>query len=175
MDRSKILLSRSMRLQNVPRWVVVPVIRRQSVAEHTLNCLAIYQWLCEVAGLELDLGTFVSILEHDEYEAVEGDRPSPSKNPKTKQVSRTRVIVKIVDMLEALHYGWTENLLGNKHFDSSGHIMTDIVDKLGHWLSYGVLGELTDPHELALMLYMDSAPNQHPGMADDAGMEIADA
>lgn len=106
------------RLEYVPRWSVMPTLRRQSVAEHsyfaTVNCI----WLLDRHVLGNDRVFRAEVLEysvlHDKDEAKTGDTPSPNKPfEPPKGQNQVKVIVKCADLLEALQFVHAETLLGN--------------------------------------------------------------
>ena len=100
-------MRRLMRLNEVPRWSVIPVIKPQSVAEHTFGVMVMMEWLCNtepVFNFATNQPDALRIaLWHDSMEAVTGDMPSPTKkidyDPKMSQESK---IVKIADALKAI-------------------------------------------------------------------------
>lgn len=106
------------RLEYVPRWNVMPTLRRQSVAEHsyftTVNCI----WLLDHHVLGDDCVFRAEVLEysilHDKDEAKTGDTPSPNKPfEPPKKTNQVKVIVKCADLLEALQFVHAEVLMGN--------------------------------------------------------------
>lgn len=90
-------------LSYVPRWTIVPMLRSQSVAEHTYRVAVIARDL----GLRLNVpGTgnlaAVSALYHDTEESVTGDIPSTAKPPTPWPDTQVGVLVKLADMLESM-------------------------------------------------------------------------
>lgn len=132
----------SRRLSFVPRWSVMPTIRNQSVAEHSYHVTQIAVWLMTMhvsqshgSQFPIRLLDVVNLaLNHDNYEAVTGDAPSPSKpgagaNP--KEADQTHVIVKVADILEAIAFIWEEERLGNGFYMES--VLNDLIRRLGPW------------------------------------------
>lgn len=114
------------------RYHTWPVIRQQSIGEHTWQCLRLYR---EVWG---PLPTAVAdyLLYHDAGELVVGDPPFPLKaqNPELKEIydglekkalagmggalpplyPEEKLRVKFVDLLEMFEFGLTEMEMGNR-------------------------------------------------------------
>lgn len=115
----------SRRLSVVPRWVIVPTIQRQNVAEHSYHVAQTARWLMqfhasrcdadERAWKALTADVIELALDHDRDEAATGDRPTPSKQGKTYHAGMPQsvIIVKIADILEALAFLHEEKLMGN--------------------------------------------------------------
>lgn len=115
----------SRRLSVVPRWVIVPTIQRQNVAEHSYHVTTTAMWLLgfhvssKYPGTDdsimLQLQVLNCALLHDEDEAATGDKPSSSKQGKTYHASMPQyaIIVKVADILEALAFLHQERLMGN--------------------------------------------------------------
>ena len=107
------------RLSVVPRWSVVPVLRRQSVAEHSFHVTALALWLVSLhtrrGDGKFELEVLRYALTHDIREAGEGDAPSPSK-PKAEASGddQVKVVVKCADILEAIMFTHEESMLGNR-------------------------------------------------------------
>ncbi len=113
------LMRRLRRLEWVPRWGVMPTIRKQTVDAHCfhvgVNCL----WLLDRHALGRDWGFRAIVLEevlrHEEYEAVTGDLPSPTKEyVPLKPSDQVQVVLKTADCLEMLQFVYIETLLGNR-------------------------------------------------------------
>lgn len=141
------------RLSVVPRWSVVPVLRRQSVAEHSFHVTTLSMWLVGLHSKANDEKFELSVMRyamtHDVKEAGEGDAPTPSKEKtEANGDDQVKVVVKCADILEALLFIHEEKLLGNqmgmdeiidhrynefvdwwRHFDTGGkHVhSTDVV------------------------------------------------
>lgn len=111
----------SRRLSVVPRWVIVPTIQRQNVAEHSYHVTQTARWLMQFHASEgdeklaLTMAVIDRALDHDVEEAATGDRPTPSKQGKTYHAGmpQSAIIVKIADILEALAFLHEEKLMGN--------------------------------------------------------------
>jgi len=118
-DDRKLWYSR--RLSFVPRWVVVPTIRHQNVAEHCFHVGALANWLMKrharfddpyFRGLVL-----TACLEHDLDEAVTGDHPGPTKDgtrKKPEELTDVEIVVKTADKLEAVLFCLEETQMGNE-------------------------------------------------------------
>ena len=118
------------RLGDIPGWVVIPTIQKQSVAEHTLNVIAITRELCAMrhAGInsQSDYYYLDWALRHDMDEVKTGDIPTTAKNgnevhgnPLTESV---RLLVKLADTIERVVFMYNEELLGNR---ATGAILDD--------------------------------------------------
>lgn len=112
-------LQKCRRLAIVPRWVVIPTIQKQSVAEHSYHVTVLSKY---VAAFHVNRTTrsFVSnvvnyALRHDMYEAIEGDTPGPTKKGRKNpgDLSPHENVVKIADILEALLFLYDDQALGN--------------------------------------------------------------
>jgi len=66
-------------LSHVPRWVIVPHIVGQSVADHSFRTLVIFNELCDRLNLEPTVQDVFRVLYHDLGEAHSGDIPKPYK------------------------------------------------------------------------------------------------
>lgn len=114
----------SRRLSVVPRWVIVPTIQRQNVAEHSYHVAQTARWLMQFHAFKdeddrmwkaLIADVIELALDHDRDEAASGDRPTPSKQGKTYHAGmpQAAIVVKIADILEALAFLHEEKLMGN--------------------------------------------------------------
>jgi hypothetical protein len=107
------------RLSVIPRWSVVPVLRRQSVAEHSFHVSTLALWLVRLHARrddgKFELEVLRYALTHDIGEASTGDAPSPSK-PKSKasHEDQVKVLVKCADLIESIMFMHEESLLGNR-------------------------------------------------------------
>lgn len=119
----------SRRLSVVPRWVIVPTIQRQNVAEHSYHVAQTARWLLgfhvtmlnggeQAAALHMQVLEYA--MDHDIEEAATGDRPSSSKQGKTYHASMPQyaIIVKVADILEALAFLLEEKTMGNTRLTS---------------------------------------------------------
>ena len=110
------------RLSVVPRWSVMPHIRRQSVAEHVFNVMQIVMLLIKVYDPPEHnpvtnhwlLAKLLEAMGHDDDEAVHGDPPSTSKTPKNyAAMSHGELVVKLADIAEAYVFCYEEVAMGN--------------------------------------------------------------
>jgi len=94
-------------LSYVPRWVIVPMMRQQSVADHSFRVAVIVtELLARINHGRPDLipypdfgAILYSALLHDEKEAVTGDTPAPRK-PVEVPDDAYDLIVKAADIME---------------------------------------------------------------------------
>lgn len=118
------------RLAFVPRWVIFPTNRRQSVAEHSFHVSTITLWLMQFhpyrdeAGFVLDALTYAIV--HDAEESITGDTPSPSKLPRMDRPQH-EIIVKVADGLEAYAFLYEEKIMGNDVF--ADPVITDVLQR----------------------------------------------
>jgi len=106
------------RLSCVPRWATVPVVHRQSVAEHTFHVIVLCRWLLPLHALGADgnfeLAVLRAAIDHDADEAQSGDIPSTYKTrDPNEQYDQIVAVVKCADKLEALLYVMEERKMGN--------------------------------------------------------------
>ena len=93
----------STRLFLVPRWSIISMSHRQSVAEHSYNVVQLLRWMIDeriVKALTiLSLQLIEEALDHDVSEHATGDLPSPCK----LSVDETPMSwpVKLADLIEA--------------------------------------------------------------------------
>ena len=169
-------LRRNLRLQHVPRWGIVPTVRKQTVAEHSHGVAAIVLWLLNRG---LDMGqepNRSSILEyairHDEYESMTGDTPATAKmvglvvdnTPKHAFSATTKNIVKVADFIEALLFICSEEAMGNKTLDS---VFTFVfMGACNYWDENNLdrLFGLPEFKELWWEVSRAASANIHPGM-----------
>lgn len=106
----------------IPRWSVMPVIRRQTNGEHIFLVARYAAELVERHEIkEIPLqDVLMYALEHDDAEAIHGDLPSPSplKDGKDRSIESKYdplviAIVKAADRTEALYYITEEIRLGS--------------------------------------------------------------
>jgi len=132
-----------MRLSVVPRWVVVPTIQKQSVAEHCFNVERIarqiaQQWFNIRDTDRLDRISQLA-LHHDDDEAITGDIPSPAKTILSEKYLDNRarlwynahgslgLIVKLADLMEMYRFLVMETMLGNQYIDE---YLTELLNKV---------------------------------------------
>ena len=146
-------MRRLRRLAIVPRWVTVPMTRRQSVAEHSFHVAWIVLWLAErsaaVAQRRISKETLMYVaLTHDESESATGDIATPFKKYIVDEVSdfeykhgmtsaldpycddQFRVIIKLADMIEAAIWIQEEQELGNRTLEPIKKQIWERIDKL---------------------------------------------
>ena len=160
----------SRRLHFVPRWSVMPTIRKQSVAEHVYGVMAIAHWLLEHHERATDrnfaLDVYQCVIKHDLEEAVTGDTPSPIK-PQDEGCPLTQVgvLVKCADILEALAFLREEKSLGNTN---TGGVSDALRKKFGRvWEKFDhVDGPNNSPDHDRMIhnFFMIVNPGNHPVM-----------
>lgn len=167
----------SRRLSVVPRWVIVPTIQRQNVAEHSYHVAQTARWLMQFHAtdgdekLALTMAVIDRALDHDVEEAATGDRPTTSKQGKTYHVGmpQAAIIVKIADILEALAFLYEEKLMGNTRvvalFDERKQALREVWGFFqqkkdpggnGDWFRGGAIDMLN--------CYLNALNASHPGM-----------
>jgi 5'-deoxynucleotidase YfbR-like HD superfamily hydrolase len=160
----------SRRLSVVPRWVIVPTIQRQNVAEHSYHVAQTARWLMQFHASKEHEGAWQSLkaqvielaLDHDLDEAATGDRPTPSKQGKVYHAGmpQSAIILKVADILEALAFLHEEKQMGNTRlaalFEERKQALREVwgffqaLPKIG-------LGDV-------LVLYLETLNVSHPGM-----------
>lgn len=125
-------------LSSVPRWGIVPVIRRQSVAEHSYYVTLYAHHICWALGLDerTTLQVLRHCLEHDREECFTSDIPGPVKRSITdpdkeenfvnrecakrfelsdfKDKGLVLMVRKLADLMDEYAYWNEEDQLGNK-------------------------------------------------------------
>lgn len=125
-------------LSHVPRWGIIPVIKRQTVAEHKYYVTLYISHICK--ALNLGCHTLVDALqhglEHDRSECYTSDIPGPVKRSivdseleaifednedarrfethKHDQRLEVVLIRKLADLLDEYAYWFEEYMLGNR-------------------------------------------------------------
>ncbi len=168
----------SRRLSVVPRWVIVPTIQHQNVAEHSYHVAQTARWLMQFHASKFD-GTHRELLaevielalDHDRDEAATGDRPTPSKQGKVYHAGmpQAAIIVKVADILEALAFLHEEKLMGNSRvaalFEERRQALREVwgffkqlkdPDGNGDWFRGGAVDMLN--------CYLGLLNISHPGM-----------
>lgn len=123
-------------LAHVPRWGIVPVIKRQSVAEHSYYVTLYMSHICY--KLDLECAILVKCLrhglEHDRGECYTSDIPGPVKRS-------------IVDKQSELYYEAKEDVrrFGIEKFDTDKVVvairkMADLMDEYAYWQEEYMLG-----------------------------------
>ena len=137
-------------LAHVPRWGIMPVIKRQSVAEHSYFVTLYAYHICEALNLEgpIVTATLKHCVEHDRSEVYTSDIPGPVKravgkeahdayvkaeDPKrftTPDGSGNKVAVairKLADLMDEYAYLTSEFDIGNSNV---GPAITDIETRV---------------------------------------------
>lgn len=123
-------------LAHVPRWSIIPVIKRQSVAEHKYYVTLYCSHICHA----LDLGCSILIeamrhgLEHDRSESYTSDIPGPVKRS-------------VIDPEKEQWYELKEDLrrFTMQKYDTNKVVvairkLADLMDEYAYWFEEGVLG-----------------------------------
>lgn len=94
----------ALRLADVPRWGIINMSRRQSVAEHVYNTMLICNWLCESFGIRPSYkhSILMEAMAHDHCEVYSGDIPSPAKENGSNDGCSP--VVKLADCIEAYRF-----------------------------------------------------------------------
>ena len=100
----KLQFQNALRLSHVPRWVIVDMLKNQSVADHTYRTMVISLRLMKKLKVEELPNILACILIHDLEEAETGDLPSNHKtdmpkNGKCKDLQEA--VIKMADTVEA--------------------------------------------------------------------------
>jgi hypothetical protein len=120
------------RLGDVPRWQIVPTLRTQSVQEHSVGVLMIAGRMALNHGVLLRHEGIMTILLHDNDEAINGDVPSTAKIPKDPSDCKdiTHALLKFADYIESLVFLTEERLMGNQRL---GEIFENVFDDAAIW------------------------------------------
>ena len=127
------MAARMARLCHVPRWTVIPLIQKQSVAEHVFNCMWIYTWLCYRYKIKVTGGAMIHMLVHDHEEALSGDIPGPWKHKaliEDKEHNMNERIVKYVNVLEEYRFLIDQQRLGHTGINS---VVDSVVRRVMHF------------------------------------------
>lgn len=119
------------RLSTLKRWGILRTITIQSVAEHVFNVQRIAVRIARVLKItdwEKLYRISQAALHHDDEEAIIGDSPSTAKGYVTKERidvggqawydgadEGTKAVVKLADLMEALHFLTLEMHMGNQY------------------------------------------------------------
>lgn len=100
-------------LSHVPRWAILPMLRHQTVAEHSYRVAVITHWLYNQADPGMMHAAMVTYaLAHDAEEARTGDIPGPAKRSmaRSMQASCPKVLCEDEDLVDGPpdHLGWTQ-------------------------------------------------------------------
>ena len=131
----------------IPRWSVVPVVRRQTNGEHIFLVARYAGQIAKDLGYDhLLTEVYEYALSHDDAEASTGDLPSGSPLAVHKDRSDEKQyhpsvvnIVRMADRLEAYLYMCEERKLGNTYMDL---VAKDLVNKLAE-AADTIMGGLT--------------------------------
>lgn len=171
-------LRAALRLQHVPRWGIIPTVKKQTVAEHSHGVAAIALWLVEFSENPIfDKGDVLEYaITHDKWEAVTGDIPAVAKHrgvvadntPKSEVKLSTRMVVKLADYMEALNFLRTEEVFGNKMAEGPFNYVFQgactFYDDEPFFLGAFRLGSF---RELWKQFRPVASPLVHPGMQKD--------
>lgn len=172
-------MRKGLRLQHVPRWGIIPTIRRQSVAEHSHGVAVVCIWLLDKMTHSKEYTPAAVLryaIEHDKWESVTGDTPAVAKqrgivedkSPKAAIARNTRLIVKLADYLEALQFLVTEMAMGNRLVNEChAYVLAGAKQfwEENEWLASAV--GYPDFHSLHSVFTCESNPALHPGMRDE--------
>jgi 5'-deoxynucleotidase YfbR-like HD superfamily hydrolase len=75
-------------LSHVPRWVIVPCLRQQTVADHSFRTLIIAMELADRLGVKLKMADIVTVMHHDADESRSGDIPASFKDEVMEEAAR---------------------------------------------------------------------------------------
>lgn len=168
------------RLNFVPRWGIIPTIRKQSVGEHTFGVCVALKWLLKhyiPASTTEELAAFEYAIEHDVLESISGDMPSPFKRavlgsatdefeaqfPHNKVSSHIKEIVGMADKLEAIAFLWEEERMGNQCVKNVIEQLTSrFVDQIKHFEP--VFKTPDAPNFIVARWLSETDPAIHPGM-----------
>jgi hypothetical protein len=147
------------RLGDVPRWQIVPTLRTQSVQEHSVGVLMIAGRMALRHDINLTRTNIMTLLTHDDDEAIKGDVPSTAKTPKDPNDCEDvkHALLKFADYLESLAYLKEEMAMGNQRVRDVYHNVRDDAAVWGcRFLELvGYTSEIAHqmiPHELASIL-----------------------
>jgi len=90
-------LKESLKLSYVPRWCIVPMIRQQTVADHSWRVAMIAVDLATRLGLAVEQVNIIALIAigHDLDEVTTGDIPSPLKETPNMAVVQTSLPKKL--------------------------------------------------------------------------------
>lgn len=160
------------RLNWVPRWVIFPTHRNQSVAEHSYGVATIAMWLMDNfhqngSMSQFRLSVLTRALEHDADEAITGDSPSPTKH-KDKEyymsLSQEDVVVKMADCLEAWLFLSEELRMGNNYTQT---IHIDLKQRmLPYWERFNYMPVGKRPSLQSFIMHFEQRWMQGPKKED---------
>lgn len=131
------------RLSTIKRWSILRTIFQQSVSEHCFNVQRITMRIARVLQItdwQQLYRLSQAALHHDDEEAIFGDRPAPAKGYITEDQidvggqmwydgadEQIKAIVKLADIMEALHFLTLEMHMGNKYVTVHRNDMIPII------------------------------------------------
>jgi 5'-deoxynucleotidase YfbR-like HD superfamily hydrolase len=151
-------------LAYVPRWSILRVNKRQSVAEH---CYFVTRYVIELAKLlnyPLKSDFIETVLCHDDGEIHSGDIPTPWKKKigireEVLEIEALtdfeRKLLKIADVLEAILYLVDEQLSGNVTTDPAEESLSTRLEEL----TWNVL--IPSMNNMGLFDYLDNVIQDH--------------
>jgi 5'-deoxynucleotidase YfbR-like HD superfamily hydrolase len=162
------------RIGIVNRWQLAPVLRRESVLEHSVTVLMIYGWLCARYDVAANIDSVMTALLHDSDEAITGD--APSTNNKTSAMKRAErcmnfeyALLKAADYLESIVYLNEERASGNQRLEDC--LISTVDDYYYPWMERAnalITGEADAHHAVARKILTDMlhiySPSRHPSM-----------
>lgn len=172
-------MRRMRRLSVVPRWVIVPTLKRQTVDAHSFHTTWIFVWVAAKKGFEVTVEDLLYVMAHDADEAVTGDVPSPAKRRATgasqthggpdiaadasdargtpSRGETRHALLKVADTLEAALFLYEEHIMGNKALHQVANDVNVSGDKWARKLDldwFSIMNEL--------LTICD--PTNHPGL-----------
>ena len=116
-----------LRASNVMRWHTVPMVRTQSVAEHSFNVAMMVEELATRLKFKFeDIDRLVArALHHDLHEIIDGDTPSPVKPKPLIDWSETwdgGHVLAFCDLLDSLAFA------SKYHSEQHGQNASEILD-----------------------------------------------
>jgi 5'-deoxynucleotidase YfbR-like HD superfamily hydrolase len=165
--KTSVWLSR--RLSMVPRWVVIPTIRTQTVAEHSFNVACLCDYLVGFHSQSHDPYfrhmLMATALRHDLEEAITGDSPSPIKASTRKApgtLSSVETVVKVADKIDAALFCMDEIEMGNTAIKD---VLEDVLNKgVIYWFHFSWGDDSRKPQfrELVHTLHEECRISRHP-------------
>lgn len=147
------------RLSVVPRWVVIPTFRRQTVAEHTYRMLVLAHLVLD----KVDQALYDAILTHDKEEAYSGDTPGPYKRMAGIPSEPIDPVVKLLDKLETWVFIQEEYAIGNRSVDTLVHHLTRaVIDAWGEVAADDRLNKWRNAGDLMIFTWKSLDPSIHP-------------
>lgn len=123
-------------LAHVPRWVIIPTIQRQSVAEHSYYVTLYASHIMFKLNLDprFTLPALYHCLEHDRSECYTGDIPGPAKR---SMVDPNKV--KVFEVKGDLDRFSTDKFDADKIIVAIRKL-ADLMDEYAFWKEEGALG-----------------------------------